>query len=286
MTRVGIYGYECTKIYEFYGCRVVPLYSQYTQVKKLSSDQNCYHLTAFLEISDECPYELKSLVFNLEAVLSFIDHKDVIITNQLRSNETYDCLDDDFPKEVQGHFRQNGGGCVIINDAFSENSREVFIRKSLDVLLSETTPVNTAFRGAFFRCIEVFRGRGSFIDVSYYLLFSGLESFCRAILDDYKSKNCVTPITRVLVGYGFDVKQENLDSHYKSVMTYVHLRNALFHNGQLEKTTKNGDTFKLTDYFSPLCRLLPLVLIKFIEFDDGYLNWNCWLDRQPFKGRK
>ncbi|TOE71168.1 hypothetical protein CGJ38_22400, partial [Vibrio parahaemolyticus] len=88
---------------------------------------------------------------------------------------------------------------------------------------------------------------------SYYLLFSGLESFCRAILDDYKSKNCATPITRVLVGYGFDVKQENLDSHHKSVMTYVHLRNALFHNGQLEKTTKNGDTFKLTDYFSPLC---------------------------------
>ncbi|MEF1306931.1 hypothetical protein QTO17_34235, partial [Vibrio owensii] len=98
MTRVGIYGYECTKIYEFYGCRIVPLYSQFTQVKKLASDQNCYHLTAFLEISDECPYELKSLVSNLEAVLPFIDHKDVIITNQLRSNETYDCLDDDFPK--------------------------------------------------------------------------------------------------------------------------------------------------------------------------------------------
>lgn len=286
MTRVGIYGYECTKFYEFYGCRIVPFYSQPTQVRKLAANQNRYHLTAFLEITDECPYELNSLIFNLEAVLSFIDHKDVIITNQLRSNETYDCLDDDFPKEVQGHFRRNGGSCVIMRDAFSENSREVFINKSLNALLSETTEVNAAFRGAFFRCIEVFRGRGSFIDVSYYLLFSGLESFCRAFLNDYESKNCATPIARVLVDYGFDVKQENLDSPYKSIMTYVHLRNALFHNGQLEKVMKNGNIFKLKDYFSPLCRLLPLVLIKFIEFDDGYLNWNCWLDRQPFKGRQ
>ncbi|MFC3033945.1 hypothetical protein ACFOEE_15610 [Pseudoalteromonas fenneropenaei] len=283
MIRIGIYGYECKKIYELYGSRIVPLYSQSTLVRKLASDQHCYHLTAFLEISDKCPYELRLLIFNLEAVLSFIDQRDVIITNQLQSNETYERLGDDFAKEVRGHFRRNGGGCVIMSDASGENSREVFINKSLNVLLSETTPENIAFRGAFFRCIEVFRGRASFIDVSYYLLFSGLESFCRAIEDDYSSKNCATPITRVLVGYGFDVKQENLDSPYKSIMTYVHLRNGLFHNGQLEKVAKNGDVFKLVDYLSPLRMLLQLVLIKFIKFDDGYLNWNCWLDGQPFK---
>lgn len=286
MTRVGIYGYECTKTYEFYGCRIVPFNTQHILVSKLAADSHSYHLTAFLEVTDECPYELRDIIFNLEAVLSFIDHKDVIITNQLCGDEAYDSLNDDFPKEIQGHFRQNGGGCVIMCDAFCDSSREVFIGKALSILLSETSEENAAFRGAFFRCVEVFRGRGSFIDVSYYLLFSGLESFCRAILNDYDSKNCATPITRVLTNYGFDVKQENPHSLCKSIMTYVHLRNALFHNGQFEKVLKNGDKFNLTDYFSPFCRLLPLVLIKYIGFDDGYINWNSWIDRQPFQGRR
>ena len=28
---------------------------------------------------------------------------------------------------------------------------------------------------------------------------------------------------------------------------------------------------------------LNLVILKAVEFDDGHINWNSWIDRQPFK---
>ncbi|PDO51829.1 hypothetical protein AWE29_22630, partial [Escherichia coli] len=39
---------------------------------------------------------------------------------------------------------------------------------------------------------------------------------------------------------------------------------------------------KLSDYYSNLNLLLPLVLMKYIGFDDGLINWDSWIDYEPF----
>ncbi|ENW7727229.1 TPA: hypothetical protein QIW90_001942 [Klebsiella variicola] len=287
MLRFGIYGYECTKQITYANVKIIPLYTTFKEANTLSKDNNAYNLTAFLEISKNNNTEMtltetREVIHKLEAVLSFIDHRDVIISNQLRHNETYNNLEDDYPRKIETHVRKNGGGCVIINDTFCPKSRELFIEKTMTLLLSEDTPITEAFRKAFFKTIEVFRAKESFVDISYYLLFSALESLCRAIENDYTSKCVATPIKNVLINYGFDIKQDNPQNPQKSVMTYVHLRNALFHNGSLTATTKAGIVFKMKDYYAPLHRLLPLVLIKYTGFDDGKINWNSWLDRIPF----
>ncbi|WP_318370184.1 hypothetical protein [Enterobacter sp.] len=285
MVRFGIYGYECTKPITFSYIKIIPLYTTFKESNTLAKDERTYFLTAFLEIDDAniSTSEIKHYIHTLEAVLSFIEHRDVIISNQLRSHEQHNNLDDDYPRKIETHIRKNGGGCVIINDVFSPSSREIFIQKSMALLLTERSTVNDAFRKAFFKTIEVFRARESFVDISYYLLFSALESLCRAIEDDYTSKCVATPISRVLTKYGFDFKQENPKDFKKSVMTYVHLRNELFHNGSLRAETKSGDIFEMKDYYVFLHRLMPLVLIKYIGFDDGRINWNSWLDRMHFK---
>jgi hypothetical protein len=63
---------------------------------------------------------------------------------------------------------------------------------------------------------------------------------------------------------------------YRSVSTYTHLRNALFHKGIFEtKVNINGSIIKLelSNFYSPFQRHLPLFMMRYIGFDDGYINW-------------
>ena len=214
-----------------------------------------------------------------------IDQKNVIISNLLREHETYENLDVDYPTKLTALKRINGGGNVILGDAFSSNSRMDFIAMALDKL-KESDIEKGAFRGAFFKSIEVFRGSDSFIDVNYYLLFSALESLSRFHLDDYTSKNCSTPIAKFLEPFGFNISQDNTRELVKSVSTYTHIRNALFHNGKFEcEVNINGrmERISISKYYSQFNMLIPLIMLKYIGFDDGHINWNCWIDRMRFK---
>ena len=283
MTSYGIYGYEISIVNELEGGKLIPYCDDYSNVKKLSSDLNNYNLTGFLEIDDDKAIDARSLIFDLQSVLSFIDQKNVIITNGLHEHEAYTNLDDDYPKKLTAEKRLNGGGSLILGDTFSRNSRKEFIVKTLRRLGNKS---DEAFRGAFFRSVETLRGSGGFIDVDYYLLFSALETLCRSQCSDYETKNVSVPIAKVLKEFGFDISQDNTMEPHKAVSTYAHLRNALFHNSKLEcEMNINGQmtVLRLTEYFSQFRRLVPLAIMKSVEFDDDHINWNSWLDRMPFR---
>ena len=82
------------------------------------------------------------------------------------------------------------------------------------------------------------------------------------------------------------VRIENPNNLKKAVSTYTHLRNALFHNSQFTTTINvNGaeTELKLFDYLFNISQLVVLVIMKAVEFDDGHINWNSWIDRQAFK---
>ena len=285
MKNYGIYGYEISRPAEFDGFRLIPLTDDYTDVRGKASDLDNYHLTGFLEIDETQTPDIRALIFDIQGVLSFIDQKNVIVSNLLREHEAFDNLDEDYPTKLTALKRINGGGKVILGDAFNSNSRREFITMAL-AKLKESDTENGAFRGSFFKSIEVFRGSDSFIDVNYYLLFSALESLSRFHLNDYTSKNCSTPIAKFLEPFGFDISQDNTNELAKSVSTYTHIRNALFHNGKFEcEVNINGQMEKISisKYYSQFNMLIPLIVLKYIGFDDGHINWNCWLDRMPFK---
>ena len=287
MVRIGIYGYECTRKATFDTFSIIPRYTDFRQVKSLASAEWNYHLTAFLEIPGKKQFDTdtRNLAFDLGAVLSFIDHKDVIIANFLNDSETYENLSNDFPLKLVGQKRHDGGGQVIESDTFAAKSRGDFIELALSKLSDKSDPNNDAFRQAFFKSVEVFRARKPYIDISYYLLFSGLESLSRSVFEDYSS-NAARPICNLLKRYGFNIEQDNANNLQRAVSTYTHLRNAMFHNGEFEKRVNiNGEdvVLKLTDYCSQFEQLVPLALIKYINFDDGHVNWESWIDGMPFK---
>ncbi len=276
----GVYGYEITKIINLSLIRLEPRTENYKQAKEWARDEKKYHLTGVLvceDISDE-------LIFNIEAILSFIEHMDVLISSpkKIESGDIFSSFTD----TIITHRRSNGGGAVIGEDTFFHDSRAVFIEKAICKLQDANFCKKTKFNILFFKCVERFRQRKQFVEVSYFLLYSGLESFSRSVVEDTSNKNSSEPICKLLKEYGFDVKVENPNDLKRAVSTYTHLRNALFHNSQFVANINiNGihTELKLFDYLFHIEHLVVLVILKAIGFDDEHINWNSWIDHQPFK---
>lgn len=283
MQQFGVYGYECSRKMEFDSYTITPITTKHADAKRLAADQKRYFLTATLEFKEKQPPEvLRKLLFDLEAVLSFIDQMDVIILAHPARTVTQT---DGDQKYIVAHPRNKGCGQVIISDCFETNSRKEFIVMALQKLEDDQHDRGKAFRTSFFREIEVFRGRTIIMDVTYYLLFSSLEALSRAFYEKYDG-SAAEQIAKLLKNYNFDVKQDNYADLKKGISNYTELRNALFHNGKTEKTLERDNrtiNLKLVDFHDELWRLLPFVLIKYIGFDDGHINWNGWLDRNYFK---
>lgn len=277
----GIYGYQITKEIEINGFKIVPLTEDWGKAKLLARDEHSYNLTAILE-GDELLSD--NFLFNLEAVLSFIEHIDVLITSPIES--TSENLFSQFNQKI-AHHRKNGSGAVIGEDTFFGNSREIFIQKAMNKLQDKSFCEQTKFNFLFFKCVEAFKS--TYLDVQYFLLFSGLESFAREIASDESirgNKNASVPICKLLHSHDFDVACDRPQDLKRAVSSYTHIRNALFHNNEFEiKVMINSkeEIFALRDYFLNFNLLIPLVILKIVDFDDGHINWNSWIDCQPFK---
>lgn len=279
----GIYGYQITYSVDLDGLRIEPRTSDNHQAKLWATNLDSYHLTAVLKATSIS----NDLIFKLEAVLSFVGRLDVLITSP--EEQTNDDPFAKFPLSITTHRRSNGGGAVISEDTIFPTSRSIFISKALSALQDEKFCKETQFSILFFKYVETFRQRKPFIEVSYFLLYSGLESYARSICKDRSSHNSSVPICKLLIKYGFDVCQElkSTSDYRKAVATYTSLRNALFHNSEfigLAKDEKGSEIkLQLNDYLFNIWQLVALVILKAVEFDDGHINWNSWLDRQPFK---
>ena len=104
--------------------------------------------------------------------------------------------------------------------------------------------------------------------------------------NDYQSKNAAVPIAKTLQSYGFVVYQDNPNNLARSVSTYLHIRNVLFHQGDFSATVQinsNKVTLNCSEYLFNLSMLVSLTIMKAIDFDDGHTNWDCWIDRQLHK---
>jgi hypothetical protein len=275
----GIYGFHITKNMEFSSFRMIPRSSDHAQVKKWARDEANFHLTGVIEAQAISPEQ----IFDLEGALSFIEHLEVIVTRPVP------CEKDDsfraFPEVISTHKRHNGGGEMLMTDTFM-SSRKEFLAVLLDKLQDRDFCEATRFRTLFFKCIEQFLQRKHFLDTSYFLLYSGLETYSRAVTDDNSKGNSSARIAKALQKLGFDVKEEHPDDPRRAVSTYTHLRNAIVHNSDLEKIVNmNGQSviFKAIDYIFPLSRLVALSVLRIVQFDDRHTNWDSWIDRQAFR---
>jgi hypothetical protein len=276
----GVYGYEITREFTVCGMRFVPRYTSFQEAQKAARDLNHYNLTATI-YADEFPQEL---LFRLEAVLSFVEHLDVLVTvpEMLTSSEPQTQL----PSVLLTARRNNGGGAMIGSDTFFRQSRPQFVEKALLRLADATHCESTGYRTLFFKSTETFRQKRPFLEVSYFLLFSGLETYVRRTLNDFHTREVAVVLNRRLTALGFNTCNFSPIAPERSMDTYARLRNALFHDSNFEaRRTHHGNvlTFRLEQYISQFRILVDLVVLKATDFDDGHINWNAWLDRQLFK---
>jgi len=276
----AVYGYECTRVAAIGSFELRPRFGNLAEAQAKARDKSVYHLTAVV-VGDQLTDEL---AFRLEAVLSFIEHLDVVVTDPVGVNASDPFQA--FPSTLPTHGRHDGGGATLMSDVYFGNSRAQFMRSCLQRLADDQFSSETKFADLLFKKAETFRQRRPLLEVSYFLLYSGLEAHARAVTRDFANRNSSEPIARLLIGYGFDVSVERPNDLARAISTYTHLRNALFHNAQLETTINvNGTptTLKVIDYYAEFLLLVSLVVFKAASFDDGHINWNSWIDRQPFK---
>lgn len=275
----AIYGYECSMPEIFPDFEIIPRTRDHIQARTWARDKTTYNLMAVVvgdTLSDD-------FAFKLEAVLSFIEHLDVIVTSPEFIEESD--LFDAFPHTLPTHGRHDGGGATLMSDYIVKFSRPDFIKKCLSRLRDKVFCDETKFGDLLFKKVETFRQRRPLLEVSYFLLYSGLEAHARAAAQD-KSRNASEPIYKLLNALEFDISIDRVSDLKRSVSTYTHLRNALFHNGEVEAVVKISGKFKklrIIDYFFHLSQLTSLVVMKAVEFDDGHINWDSWIDRKPFK---
>jgi len=158
--------------------------------------------------------------------------------------------------------------------------RSRFLNLVMEKLADEQFERATGFRSAFFRNTDMVKMGAAPIDVTYSLLFTGLELLARKFLKPQGRSALSYLIRAFLEPHGFPIAEDEAWQTAKC-------RNALFHRGELSTTYKSsvGDA-ELSIQLSDLPNIQALftdVLLKVAGFDDPGINWNRWRDRMPFR---
>ena len=282
MTTCGIFGFEFTRPFEADGLTFQPLYTHPAEAKKHAHDEHAHHLTGTVSGAN---LQLGQVTYRLAAVLSFIERLDVRLSEPIDDPTAATEPRAHFEEVMRNGRRPTGGGAVINPDTFPphRDARQTFIKLAMGHLADDEFCERTKFRLLLIKAAETCRQRSPFLEVSYFLLMSGLEAFSREVQNDRDSP-AAAPIARMLAGYGFKISENNPKNLPRAISTYLHIRNAIFHNGELSKTVRLGSDTSFTvngeDYLIHLQALVCLTVMKVIGFEDLERNWDGWFDYQ------
>lgn len=272
MGTYGIYGYGVTRNTSLSFGEIIPLQRTFKEINSKIKNKDKLELTGFINLEGLNEKEEESYLFHLEIVLSFIEQRKVLIRHKLKKHESYDCLDSDYPLGITPWFTLSPGGSVIIEDSFSKNSRRNFIDVATNKMAFHE---DKEFIQIIHKNVLTFSNPQNFVDVNYYLFFSGLEALARK-RTSFTGNNTA----QALFGYlkdTFFIKQQHNDNYLISLDSYVELRNSIFHNGKLVAKLKNRpfeQEVSLKDLYSCFKRLNVLSILRDAGFDDGYINWD------------
>lgn len=274
----GIYGFEITKVYDFTFFRIIPLYTKSEDVKEYANSLD-FNLTAFLQY-DENKVHYDDFEFYLESILSFVEQQEVIIKEQFDHIPCYDELDEKILFLNYGN-RKNK---IRLFWQDNMNQNDIPKKDAIDCIATKifnpTNTIDEKYIHLFCKYTELLRFKKNFIEIDYFLLFSGLESFCREYLNDYTSS--IESIFSNVLGKQLNIPNIRQDCPIDlvcSMRTYACLRNALFHNDNLATTITHGTSKKevsLIDYSDYFQRLVIVTILKYVGFNSQKFGYHLW----------
>jgi hypothetical protein len=145
MPRVAaIYGFEFTRAFQAAGLAFTPASDDHTKAKRLARALDAYNLTGTVSAPDLSREHL----YRLEAVLSFVEHLDVRVSETVDDEAAITKPHDFFESTAVGGARNNGDGAVVGSDAFNpwRTSRQQFVELALTRLADEDFCRRTKFK--------------------------------------------------------------------------------------------------------------------------------------------
>lgn len=310
--RFAIYGLFFTTTFSFNDFHFTPIENKlkFLERKKQISDKWYYHLSGFIDTPDINPNEF---IFEMQAVLTFVQQQDVIIKK---------VLEEEITTEYLSEFERNGTAAPF---AFYSDLQEEIIEKLYLKLIDKNdlcnqkinnsvfnSSHNCEFSSLVYKVTEPFHMRKKIIELTYYLYFSGLEAFSKQYLKSYypeikiandASKNMAEMLEKLEINYihiySKDTKNNlrtqinNKEDFLKlSLSTYSNLRNSLFHQNLFVAETEcslqkdiNGkylkENVRIIDYKHYLLKLCNAVILKYIGVNNPNLNCSKWHTRFP-----
>lgn len=307
--KFAIYGFYFDREFSFNGIKFTPIGElSYQERKKIANDRNRHNLTGYIEtqVSDS-----ESFIFSMQAVLTFVQQQDVILVRITESK---------VPIFYKLDFERRSPGAAPY--AFYPELLEEIVQKLYEKLIDSSDPCNEKddedvfgkehnceFSSLVYKVTEPFHMRKPFIEMTYFLYFSGLEAFCKQYLKSYYkellSNKAPEAIGRVLEklelpfvdvhipASNYNLKNKVTDEHdfiLMSVTTYSNLRNSLFHSNKFvvdveisaQEISKDKYPMKevaITDYDGYLLRLCNAVILKYIGITNKNLDCTKWHTR-------
>lgn len=295
---IGIYGYAFTKPFSLMDLEFRPLYEDFITTRDKAGDNKAYNLTGCLLaplISLQEVHAWQQTFLDLEAGLTFAEQQHVALFSAvelkpgedvmkiLRSEQPHK-LKEAIPVQLmitdsltRRTARPSYGECLQL-DVFDPDMRTRLLGLLMSKLQDQAFLKSTGFRSAFFRNVEMVKMGNVPIDVTYSLLFTGLELTARKVCQ-YEGNNLPRLLEDFLNPLGFAITTDEANK-------IAACRNALFHRGEYETSYQHSKsnsmrTVKLSELPS-MEALFTDVLLKVLGFDDQHINWNRWRDRMAF----
>ena len=307
--KFAIYGFFFDRTFSFNEITFTPIDGVcYQERKKIANDRNHHNLTGYIETQET---DSDSFIFSMQAVLTFVQQQDVII---VRIDES------DIPSSYKFDFERNTHGAAPY--AFYPDLLIEIVQKLYTKLINTLDPCNQKdgnevfgkehnceFSSLVYKVTEPFHMRKPFIEMVYFLYFSGLEAFCKQYLKSYKPdmysdqapdaigntlENLEIPYINIYKNNGnYNFINENISEDQfliLSITTYSNLRNSLFHSNKFvadtqisgKKISKKEYPMKevqITEYDRYLLRLCNAVILKYIGIENQNLDCSKWHTR-------
>lgn len=282
----GVYGFEITRRIDLGQFCLHPRTGSFKEAQDFATNRERFHLTAIGVYENETNRDVQEFLFDLSAALTFCQQQWVAVTGPYPFSEASpEELMSRLPAQLDLPLRRPTSGALIQSDTFAPQARSNFLELSMVKLADKSFDQQTNLRAALFRNVESLKLQQPLIEVTYFMNFTALEILARTSENDLTT-DVASVVARFLRKHGYDVTQDKGTERHLRVQTYVHLRNALFHNGQLAKTVnENGQsvTLRLADYEGYVHVLVPDVILKVLGYSDPSIHWNRWIDRMPFQ---